>query len=69
MSKPKTRWIVIFAMLATLQLLVLFNASNPVDDAADTIDKADTAWMIVATAFVSIHDARTLVFLWRYGKF
>lgn len=52
MSKPKTRWIVIFAILAILQLLVLFNASNPVDEAADTIDKADTAWMIVATAFV-----------------
>ncbi len=52
MSKPKTRWIVIFAILAILQLLVLFNASDPISDVADTIDKADTAWMIVATAFV-----------------
>ncbi len=52
MSKPKTRWIVIFAILIILQLLVLYNSSNPVSDQAETIDKADTAWMIVATAFV-----------------
>ncbi len=52
MSKPKTRWIVIFAILSLLQLTVLFNSGNPVADTADTIDKADTAWMIVATAFV-----------------
>ncbi|MBS1542328.1 MAG: ammonium transporter [Bacteroidetes bacterium] len=52
MSKPKTRWIVIFAILAALQLLVLFNSSNPETLATDSIDKADTAWMIVATAFV-----------------
>ncbi len=52
MSKPKTRWIVIFVVLAALQLLVLFNSSNPETDTANTIDKADTAWMIVATAFV-----------------
>ncbi|MCW5909527.1 MAG: ammonium transporter [Cyclobacteriaceae bacterium] len=52
MSKPKTRWIVIFSILFVLQLLVLFNANNPASEASDTIDKADTAWMIVATAFV-----------------
>src|SRR6478735_1066881 len=52
MSRPQTRWIVIFAILAVLQLLVLFNASDPISDKVGTIDKADTAWMIVATAFV-----------------
>lgn len=52
MSKPKTRWIVIFVMLAALQLLVLFKSGNPESVSADTIDKSDTAWMIVATAFV-----------------
>jgi Amt family ammonium transporter len=52
MSKPKTRWIVIFIVLAALQLLVLFNSENPESATVDTIDKADTAWMIVATAFV-----------------
>ncbi len=52
MSKPKTRWIVIFVVLAALQLLVLFNSDNLEDAAVGTIDKADTAWMIVATAFV-----------------
>lgn len=52
MSKPKTRWIVIFSILFVLQILVLLNANNPEADAAGTIDKADTAWMIVATAFV-----------------
>src|SRR6187551_397134 len=52
MSRPQTRWIVIFAILAVLQLLVLFNASDPSSDQVHTIDKADTAWMIVATAFV-----------------
>lgn len=52
MSRPKTRWIVIFSILVILQLTVLFNSGNPISDTADTIDKADTAWMIVATAFV-----------------
>jgi Amt family ammonium transporter len=52
MSKPKTRYIVIFIVLAALQLLVLFNSSNPETVSADAIDKADTAWMIVAAAFV-----------------
>jgi Amt family ammonium transporter len=52
MSRPKTRWIVIFAILVLLQFIVLFQSANPLNDAVDTIDKADTAWMIVATAFV-----------------
>lgn len=52
MSKPKPRYIVIFVVLAALQLLVLFNSSNPETTTADAIDKADTAWMIVAAAFV-----------------
>lgn len=52
MSKPKTRWIVIFVMLALLQVLALTYSSNPDSSLADTIDKADTAWMIVATAMV-----------------
>ena len=52
MSKPKTRWVVIFVVLAALQLLVLVSAGNPENATADTIDKADTAWMIVAAAFV-----------------
>lgn len=52
MSKPKTRWIVIFVVLAALQLLVLFYSSNPVAATEGALDKADTAWMIVATAFV-----------------
>jgi len=33
-------------------LLVLFDSGQLPDDQAGTIDKADTAWMIVATAFV-----------------
>ena len=52
MSKPKTRWIIIFTLLVLLQFLVLFDSGSLPDDAADTIDKADTAWMIVASAFV-----------------
>ncbi|MBI1768374.1 MAG: ammonium transporter [Bacteroidetes bacterium] len=52
MSKPRTRWIVIFAIICALQFLVLFGAEEPVADAASSIDKADTAWMIVASAFV-----------------
>jgi Amt family ammonium transporter len=52
MSRPKTRWIVIFTILVLLQFIVLFQSGNPANDAAETIDKADTAWMIVATAFV-----------------
>jgi hypothetical protein len=35
MSKPKTRWIVIFAILTVLQLLVLFKAGDPISDQAD----------------------------------
>ena len=53
MKRPKTRWIVIFSILVALQLIVLLQSNgtfNP-DDAQGT-DKADTAWMIVATAFV-----------------
>src|SRR6267154_1283030 len=52
MSRPKTRWIVIFVIICALQLLVLFGAEEPIADAASSIDKADTAWMIVAAAFV-----------------
>lgn len=52
MSRPKTKWIVIFVVLAALQLLVLFTGGNPETENVASIDKADTAWMIVATAFV-----------------
>lgn len=52
MSKPKTRWIVIFSIIVVVQFIVLFDSGQPPADAADTIDKADTAWMIVASAFV-----------------
>lgn len=53
MSKPKTRYIVIFLILVVLQLFSLFYSNDSFStEAASTIDKADTAWMIVATAFV-----------------
>jgi Amt family ammonium transporter len=52
MSKPRTRWIVIFAIICALQFLILFGAEEPAADVTTNIDKADTAWMIVAAAFV-----------------
>lgn len=53
MGQPKRRWILIFAVLVILQLVSLFTSTNTFSaDEAATIDKADTAWMIVATAFV-----------------
>lgn len=52
MSKPKKRWIVIFGILVLLQFIVLFDGSPLSLEGAETIDKADTAWMIVASAFV-----------------
>ncbi len=53
MKKPKTRWIVIFAVLVALQLIVLLQSDKTFNtEEAVGIDKADTAWMIVATAFV-----------------
>lgn len=53
MGKPKRRWIIIFSVLVVLQLISLLTSSNTFSaDEAATIDKADTAWMIVATAFV-----------------
>ncbi len=53
MSKPKTRYIVIFLVLVILQLFSLFYSKDSFSlEEATTIDKADTAWMIVATAFV-----------------
>lgn len=53
MSKPKTRYIIIFGVLILLQLVSLFSNSNtPNIGDSSGIDKADTAWMIVATAFV-----------------
>lgn len=53
MGKPKKRWIIIFSILVILQLLSILtsNSSFSTADAAG-IDKADTAWMIVAAAFV-----------------
>ena len=55
MSKPKKRYLIIFAVLAILQLVVLMQSGHgPAEDESNLaqIDKADTAWMIVATAFV-----------------
>jgi Amt family ammonium transporter len=52
MSKPKKRWIIIFSVLVLLQFVVLFDGSPILPAGADPIDKADTAWMIVASAFV-----------------
>ncbi|MCU0356180.1 MAG: ammonium transporter [Cyclobacteriaceae bacterium] len=53
MSKPKTRYIIIFGLIVMLQLVSLLNSGGTfaVED-AEGIDKSDTAWMIVATAFV-----------------
>lgn len=39
-------------MLVALQFLVLMGSGNLESSGLDAIDKADTAWMIVATAFV-----------------
>ena len=52
MSKPKTRWIVIFAILIALQLLALNYSSNPDFSSTEGLDKSDTAWLLVATAMV-----------------
>jgi Amt family ammonium transporter len=53
MGKPKKRWIIIFSVLVILQLVSLLTSNNTFStDEAAAIDKADTAWMIVATAFV-----------------
>ena len=52
MSKPKTRWIVIFAILVALQLLALGYSSNPDASSTEGLDKSDTAWLLVATAMV-----------------
>lgn len=53
MSRPKAKYLIIFSILVILQIVALLY-SNPgfsVEDAAG-IDKADTAWILVATAFV-----------------
>ncbi|HMP99498.1 MAG TPA: ammonium transporter [Cyclobacteriaceae bacterium] len=55
MSKPKRHYLIIFLILAALQLIVLSqSAQGPELENPDAlaIDKSDTAWMIVATAFV-----------------
>ncbi len=54
MSRPKTRWIVIFCIICAFQVLILFQSSSPEIPGSTgmPIDKADTAWMIVASAFV-----------------
>ncbi|MGE0771525.1 MAG: ammonium transporter [Cyclobacteriaceae bacterium] len=53
MSRPKTKWVFIFGVLVVLQLIVLFQSGGSTFEVAEAgIDKADTAWMIVATAFV-----------------
>ncbi|MFZ9504655.1 MAG: ammonium transporter [Cyclobacteriaceae bacterium] len=52
MSKPKTRWIVIFVILVALQFLALGYSSSPDLTVTEGLDKSDTAWLLVATAMV-----------------
>ena len=53
MSRPKTRYIIIFGILVALQLVTLFSSPSSFNEAdSSAINTADTAWMIVATAFV-----------------
>ncbi|MBX2946955.1 MAG: ammonium transporter [Cyclobacteriaceae bacterium] len=53
MSKPKPRYIVIFGLIILLQIIALFSTSGDATTTeAGEINQADTAWMIVATAFV-----------------
>jgi Amt family ammonium transporter len=52
MNKPKSRYIVIFVILIILQIIALFSPGGFSVEEASGIDKADTAWLIVATAFV-----------------
>lgn len=52
MSKPKTRWIVIFVILVALQLVALSYSSSPDLTSTEGLDKSDTAWLLVATAMV-----------------
>ena len=52
MSKPKTRWIVIFVILTALQLIALSYSSSPDLTIDEAFDKSDTAWLLVATAMV-----------------
>lgn len=52
MKKPKSRYIIIFSILILLQFIALISPSEFSTEDATGIDKADTAWLIVATAFV-----------------
>ncbi|MCX7637570.1 MAG: ammonium transporter [Cyclobacteriaceae bacterium] len=52
MSKPKPRYLIIFGLLILLQVLALTGNGHFQLPESELIDKADTAWMIVATAFV-----------------
>lgn len=53
MSKPKPRYLVIFGLIILLQIIALFSTSgDSTTTEAGEINQADTAWMIVATAFV-----------------
>jgi len=53
MKRPKTRYIVIFSILIVLQLFSLLYSEKTFDQGSSSeINQADTAWMIVATAFV-----------------
>jgi Amt family ammonium transporter len=52
MSKPKTRWIVIFVILIALQVIALNSSSSPDLATDEAFDKSDTAWLLVATAMV-----------------
>lgn len=52
MSKPKTRWVVIFVILVALQLVALNYSSSPDLSTTEGLDKSDTAWLLVATAMV-----------------
>jgi len=53
MGKPKTRYVIIFAVIVLLQIVTLFSSDESFSvELSNSIDKADTAWILVATAFV-----------------
>ncbi|MBX2967649.1 MAG: ammonium transporter [Cyclobacteriaceae bacterium] len=53
MNKPKPRYIIIFGLIILLQVIALFSSSgNSASTETGEINQADTAWMIVAAAFV-----------------
>lgn len=67
MKKITLKQAVPFSLLALVAVIAIFAPNLPSYTDDGKYNAADIAWIIVATALVFFDDARSCLFLWRYG--